>query len=100
MFEKHTFQFVGFCPAYHRLGHESGVFHVNNYSHLIHVARGDGAITLRGEGEFQLCAGAVVAIPPFTPYKMRISANFEMLDLHSRFLLSDGVTLELSERLT
>lgn len=99
MFEKHTFQFISFCPVYHRFGHESGVFHVNNDSHLIHVVRGEGSVTLRGEGEFLLRSGAVVAIPPFLPYRMRLSADFEMLNIHYRLLLADGETFERSARL-
>jgi AraC-like DNA-binding protein len=89
--ENHKFQFISFCYVYHENGNlSSNKIQINNDSHLLHITRGAGSITIDGTNKFSLRRGAVVSIPRQTPFIMELSHNFEMLNIHYQIWLKDG----------
>ncbi|MDD5599223.1 MAG: AraC family transcriptional regulator [Victivallaceae bacterium] len=90
---KHKFQFISFCYVYHPVKSDSGNIQLNSDSHLIHVCRGKGTITI-GNRLYPIKAGNVVAVPQFTPFTMNICADFEMMNIHYRLWLKDDTLFE------
>ncbi len=72
---------------------------INSDSHLLHITRGKGEITLNKIHKFSLCQGTVIAIPRGTSYVMKISKNFEMLNLHYQIWLENGQYMDERLRL-
>jgi AraC-like DNA-binding protein len=91
--KRHKFQFIKFCYVYHSGKSDSGRIQLNSNSHLIHVCRGKGEITL-GNHLYSINSGDVVAVPQFTPFTMNICADFEMMNIHYKLWLEDDTLLE------
>lgn len=91
MFKNHKFQFINFCNVYHREAHHNTLnINVNNDSHLIHVTKGTGSVTIDGCHKYPICRGVVIAVPQFTRYNMDINTDFKMMNFHYQLWLADG----------
>ncbi|MFA6714923.1 MAG: AraC family transcriptional regulator [Victivallales bacterium] len=95
---KHKFQLISFCYIYHPVKSDSGNIQLNSDSHLIHVCRGKGTITI-GNRPYPIKAGNVVAVPQFTPFTMNICAGFEMMNIHYKLWLEDDTLFENQKNL-
>lgn len=95
---KHKFQFISFCYIYHPLKRNFETIQLNNDSHIIHITKGIGRVTIEGQ-HHKIKAGNVISIPPFTPFSFAVSDGFEMMNIHYKMWMEDDTLLDNRKRL-
>ena len=90
---KHKFQFISFAYVYYPQKGDTGNVQLNNDSHIIHICKGRVTFNMENQS-FTAKAGDVVAVPSFIPFTLQRSEDFEMMNLHYKIWLDDGMLLE------
>jgi AraC-like DNA-binding protein/mannose-6-phosphate isomerase-like protein (cupin superfamily) len=98
VFQGHKFQLITFCYVYHPKKWHSTNIQLNSDSHILHITKGKGVIKLESQA-YKLRRGCVIAIPPFVPFTMDISDDFEMMNIHYKIWLENDVLLSSLKRL-
>ncbi|MBN1672966.1 MAG: helix-turn-helix transcriptional regulator [Kiritimatiellae bacterium] len=91
MLLKHKFQFVRFCDVRH--GPSRKTIHLNDDSHIMHVIRGKGAVTMDGTA-YPLERGTVISAPAGVEFWFDAAPQMAMRNLHYRLWLESGEQLE------
>jgi AraC-like DNA-binding protein len=95
---KHRFQFIHFSHVYHPQKGDTGNVQLYDDLHILHICKGQGIFKLDDQS-FTAKAGDVVAMPSFTPWTMKRTSDFEMMNIHYKIWLYDGTHLEDVKRL-
>lgn len=92
LLKNHKYQFIMFCYVYHAEASRANL-QVNDDLHLIHVTKGSGIITM-DDSACPISRGTVVAVQPFTGFRLQLNPGVEMLNIHYRLWLGNGTPLE------